>query len=115
MRRLRLPASAGTSPVGAASLAASLATVIVYVLNIYWPWFHHLPSAVQAAISFLLIYVLAYLGGWLRIVLSPGQSVITTLSPSPLPVLESTPTQTLAPVAAGWRGEEVPPSAPSGV
>jgi hypothetical protein len=93
--RFRLPSagnSAPVSPVGAATLAAAGAQVILYLLTIYWPFFAQFPSGIQLACNVLLTALLAYLGGWWRVVLTPGQQVTTTLTSSSLPTLESTPT-----------------------
>jgi hypothetical protein len=86
----KLPAP--STPVGAATTAACATQVIIYLATLWSPAFAAIPSGVQLAITTLLTALLAYLGGWLRVVTTPGQQVTTRLTESPLPTLEVTQT-----------------------
>lgn len=80
-----------STPVGAASTGAAAAQIIVYLVTLWVPAFANAPSGVQLALNIVVTAILAYLGGWLKVVRTPGQKFTTQLTASPLPTLEETP------------------------
>jgi hypothetical protein len=96
---ISLPTITNT-PVGAAVQAGTIASIIVGVLESNWPWFAHEPATVQTGAAAVFTAVLAYLGAWLKLVLTPGQKTTLSLTSSPLPTVQgSIPAP--APPAAG--------------
>jgi hypothetical protein len=97
MKVPKFPVTGPATPVGAATQAACGAQVIIYLATLWWPWFATLPSGVVLAVTTLLTGAVAYLGGWLRIVTTPGQAVTTTLTTSALPTLQAVPAEAAPP------------------
>jgi hypothetical protein len=93
MRMPKFPVTGPSTPVGAATQAACLAQVIIYLATLWWPWFAALPSGIVLAITTIVTGIVAYLGGWLRVVTTPGQALTTTLTASALPTLQATPAE----------------------
>ena len=79
------------TPVGGAGIGAAVATIIMYPISL-WPPFERTPSAFQAAVQTVVTFFVAYLGGWLSLVATPGQKVNLELTSSPLPTVQSVPT-----------------------
>jgi hypothetical protein len=76
-----------STPVGGATVAGALATILLYFAGL-WPPFEHLPGQVQGAVQVLVTAVLVYLGGWLQVVRSPGQTATIGLTASRLPTVQ---------------------------
>ena len=89
---IRLPDIPGIkTPVGAVTLASTVATAVVATLRSDWPWFAHQPAELYIAVAAILTYVLGYLGGWWKVVSAPGQHLTMELTSSPLPTVQSRP------------------------
>ena len=87
MRKIQIPGS----QVGAVSLTATIVSAIIATLRQDWSWFAHQPAELSIAVGGILTYVLGYLSGWLKLVLTPGQQLMTRLTSTPLPTVQSAP------------------------
>jgi hypothetical protein len=81
-----------STPVGASSSVAGMVSLIANViLPPVWPWWAHTDQSWRGAVVTVLIFVLSYLGAWLKIVTTPGQKSTMSLTSSPLPTMQETP------------------------
>jgi hypothetical protein len=101
-----------TTPVGSAAVGTAVATIAFWALSL-WPAWHHAPLEVQGAAETILGAGAAYLAGWLKVVLTPGQKATIELTASPLPTLQlGQPPQQVPPAAAELPSPVVPWTGP---
>lgn len=80
------------TPAGASSSAAGVLYLILNViLPPVWPWWHHQSTTWTGAVGAVLIFLVTYLGSWLKIVLSKNQKMSLELTPSRLPTVQEEP------------------------
>ena len=81
-----------STPVGASSSCAAVVSLIANViLPPVWSWWSRQDQTWRGAVVTVLIFVLSYLGAWLKVVTSPGQKANLTLSSSALPTVQENP------------------------
>lgn len=82
-----------STPVGASSTVAGLVSLIANViLPPEWSWWSRQDQTWRGAVVTVLIFVLSYLGAWLKLVTTPGQKSEISLTKSALPTMqENTP------------------------
>ena len=84
-----LPALGVSTPVGGAGLGAAVSQIAMYFVGLI-PAYQHLPGQVQGAVSVIVSFFLAYLGGWFMVTRADGQKVTLELTPQKVPTVQAT-------------------------
>lgn len=85
---MNIPNPVQTPVGGAASGGSSMALITQVILPPVWPWWAHMPTYWTGAVTVVLVGAGAALGGWLKVVRSPGQKMTLQLTPGRLPTVQ---------------------------